>query len=87
LAEEAPPPANVVPGYDVSAVAVEYPEQFPLATAAAYETSHQLVVTGTVNPDIARTVPVISLASGRVVAIHARRAFESKPKLVFGCVQ
>ena len=30
------------------------------------------MVTGTVNPDISRNVPVISLASGRVVAIHAR---------------
>jgi cobalt-zinc-cadmium efflux system membrane fusion protein len=31
-----------------------------------------LVVTGTVTPDIARNVPVISLATGKVVAIHAR---------------
>jgi cobalt-zinc-cadmium efflux system membrane fusion protein len=30
------------------------------------------VVTGAVTPDIARNVPVISLATGRVVAIHAR---------------
>ncbi len=30
------------------------------------------MVTGTVNPDISRNVPVISLATGRVVAIHAR---------------
>jgi len=29
-------------------------------------------VTGSVNPDIARTVPVISLASGRIVGIFAR---------------
>jgi cobalt-zinc-cadmium efflux system membrane fusion protein len=72
VAAEAPPPASVVPGYDVSAVAVDHPEQFPLATAVAYTTTHEMVVTGTVNPDIARTVPVISLASGRVIAIHAR---------------
>ena len=32
----------------------------------------QLKVTGTVNPDISRTVPVISLAAGRVVEIEAR---------------
>jgi cobalt-zinc-cadmium efflux system membrane fusion protein len=31
-----------------------------------------LTVTGTVNPDISRTVPVISIATGRVVEIHAR---------------
>ena len=71
-AAEAPPAASVVPGYDVSAVAVDHPEQFPLGTATAHATTHELVVTGTVNPDIARTVPVISLASGRVVEIHAR---------------
>jgi cobalt-zinc-cadmium efflux system membrane fusion protein len=29
-------------------------------------------VTGSVNPDISRTIPVVSLASGRVVALHAR---------------
>jgi membrane fusion protein, heavy metal efflux system len=71
-AAEAPPPASVVPGYDVSAVAVDHPEQFPLGTATEHATTHELVVTGAVNPDIARTVPVISLASGRVVEIHAR---------------
>jgi cobalt-zinc-cadmium efflux system membrane fusion protein len=32
----------------------------------------ELRVTGTVNPDISRTVPVISLASGRIVEIKAR---------------
>ena len=32
----------------------------------------QLTTTATVNPDVSRTVPVISLASGRVVEIKAR---------------
>jgi cobalt-zinc-cadmium efflux system membrane fusion protein len=72
IAAETPPAANVIPGYDVTAVAVDNPDQFPLAVAAENVTTHEMVVTGTVNPDIARTVPVISLASGRVVAIHAR---------------
>jgi cobalt-zinc-cadmium efflux system membrane fusion protein len=72
VAAEAPPSASVIPGYDVSAVAVDNPDQFPLAVATENVTTHEMVVTGTVNPDIARTVPVISLASGRVVAIHAR---------------
>jgi cobalt-zinc-cadmium efflux system membrane fusion protein len=31
-----------------------------------------LQVTGTVTPDISRTIPVISIASGRVVEVHAR---------------
>jgi cobalt-zinc-cadmium efflux system membrane fusion protein len=38
----------------------------------ARKSTSQLVVTGAVNLDIARNVPVISLASGRVVGIYAR---------------
>jgi membrane fusion protein, heavy metal efflux system len=71
-AEEAPPPANVVPGVDVAFFSVDHPEQFPLAAATARPTTSELIVTGTVVPDIARNVPVVSLASGRVVAIHTR---------------
>jgi cobalt-zinc-cadmium efflux system membrane fusion protein len=67
-----PPPAGVVADVDVSLFAVDHPEQFPLATATALATTPELVVTGTVSPDVTRTVPVISLASGRVVAIRAR---------------
>jgi cobalt-zinc-cadmium efflux system membrane fusion protein len=51
---------------------VDHPEQFPLVTATARPTTSELAVTGTVMPDVSRTVPVVSLASGRVVAIHAR---------------
>src|ERR1022692_4955151 len=69
---EAPPSAQIVPGFDVSVLSVQHPEQFPVATARAKATAPELVVTGTVNPDISRNVPVISLASGRVVSIHAR---------------
>jgi cobalt-zinc-cadmium efflux system membrane fusion protein len=68
----APPPAKVVPDVDVSLLTVEHPEQFSLSAAAEHTTTSRLVVTGTVAPDIARNVPVISLATGRVVAIHAR---------------
>ena len=32
----------------------------------------EMNVTGVVNPDISRTVPVISLATGKAVEIHAR---------------
>src|ERR1700674_118422 len=65
---EAPPPAKVVPGFDVSVFSVEHAEEFPIATATSQTASPELVVTGSVNPDISRSVPVISLASGRVVA-------------------
>jgi len=72
VAAQAPPPANIVPGVDVNLFAVDRPEQFPLAEAAARPAAAELIVTGVVTPDIARNVPVVSLASGRVVAIHAR---------------
>jgi len=70
-AAEAPPPANVVPGADPSLFAVDHPEQFPLTAAVERPAASELVVTGAVTPDVARNVPVVSLASGRVVAIHA----------------
>ena len=71
-AAEAPPPANVVPDVDLNLFAVDHPEHFPLAEATAHPTTSELTVTGTVTPDVSRNVPVVSLASGRVVAIHAR---------------
>jgi membrane fusion protein, heavy metal efflux system len=69
---EAPPAAKVEHEEDVNVVRVDHPEQFPLATAAAHVSTSQLSATGTVSPDISRTVPVISIATGRVVEIHAR---------------
>lgn len=69
---EAPPPVSVEQGQDSSVVQVDPAEKFPLAIATAHETTSQLIVTGTVRPDISRSVPVISIATGRVVEIHAR---------------
>ena len=71
-AAEAPPPANVVSDVDVNLFSVDHPEQFPLTAAVAFATAPKLVVTGSVAPDISRNVPVVSLATGRVAAIHAR---------------
>jgi membrane fusion protein, heavy metal efflux system len=71
-AEEAPPPATVIQSVDLTDFAVEHPEQYPIVTATQYQAPSELNVTGTVLPDIARTVPVITLASGRVVDIRAR---------------
>jgi membrane fusion protein, heavy metal efflux system len=72
-------PANgVVPASPVekstngSIVAVDKPEQFKVVAANQMDAPAQLNVTGSVNPDIAREVPAISLASGRIVAIRAR---------------
>jgi membrane fusion protein, heavy metal efflux system len=61
-------PVTVVPDVNVNVFSVDHPEQFLLAEAVSHSAASQLVVTGTVNPDIARSVPVISLATGRVVA-------------------
>jgi membrane fusion protein, heavy metal efflux system len=69
---EAPPRAVVEPDLDANNFKVDHPEQFPLATAAEHKAASSLSVTGVVSPDVSRTVPVISLASGRVVEIKAR---------------
>lgn len=70
--EEAPPPAEVEHERDASVVKVGHPEQFPLVTATEHKSSSELTATGTVAPDISRNVPVISIATGRVVEIKAR---------------
>ena len=69
---EAPPAAQVEHEQDGSVIRVDHPEQFPLATAVEHKAVPALNVTGVVQPDIARAVPVISLAAGRVVEIKAR---------------
>jgi cobalt-zinc-cadmium efflux system membrane fusion protein len=69
---EAPPPANVQPDLDANNFKVDHPEQFPLATAAEYKAAPALNVTGVVQPDIGRAVPVISLAAGRVIEVKAK---------------
>ena len=69
---EAPPPTKVEAVGDRSVFEVAHPEQFALVAADSYFAQRQLKVTGTVAPDVARSVPVVSLASGRVVAVEAR---------------
>lgn len=71
-ADGAPPTAQTEQTGDMSLVTVDKPDQFPLVTADRLEAPTQLNVTGAVNPDVSREVPVISLASGRVVDIRAR---------------
>jgi cobalt-zinc-cadmium efflux system membrane fusion protein len=71
-ASEAPPPAQVEHEQDGGAFSVDHPEQFPLVTAGQHEAAPELNVTGAVSPDISRNIPVVSLASGRVLDIHAR---------------
>jgi cobalt-zinc-cadmium efflux system membrane fusion protein len=79
-----PPPAAVVTVADGSLFTVDHPEQFPLAAATSHPTTSELVVTGTVTPDVSRQVPVPSLASGRIVEIDARLGDAvQKGKLLF----
>src|ERR1700719_1361310 len=69
---EAPPAAKVEHEQDVNSVKVDHPEQFRLFAAIEHAAASKLVVTGVVSPDVSRTVPVISIATGRVVEIKAR---------------
>lgn len=69
---EAPPPLKVEKVEDRNVFQVEHPEKYELSQAVEHLAAPELKVTGTVTPDISRAVPVISLASGRVVQIDAR---------------
>jgi cobalt-zinc-cadmium efflux system membrane fusion protein len=71
-AAEAPPAASVERQDDVNVIHVDKPERFPLVAAVAQEATSLLNVTGSVNPDVSREIPVVSIASGRVVAVHVR---------------
>jgi membrane fusion protein, heavy metal efflux system len=69
---EAPPPTQVEHEENGGAFEVDHPEQFPLATAGEHDAAPELTATGAVSPDVSRNIPVISIASGRVVEIDAR---------------
>jgi len=51
---------------------VEHPERFPLTTAEQFASRPALSVTGVVTNDVARAVPVMSLASGRAIDLRVR---------------
>src|SRR5215469_8186354 len=69
---EAPPPVKITKVEDRNVFQVERPERFQLVAAVEHVAAPELKVTGTVIPDISRAVPVISMATGRVVEINAR---------------
>jgi cobalt-zinc-cadmium efflux system membrane fusion protein len=68
----APPEAKVVQAVDLTLFNVDRPEQFPLVAATEHPTTSELAVNGTVTPDVSRSVPVVSLASGRVMDVKTR---------------
>jgi cobalt-zinc-cadmium efflux system membrane fusion protein len=74
----------VVSDMDPNNFKVDHPERFPLVTASEYAAAPQLNVTGQVQPDIPRQVPVPSLASGKIVEIDAKVGDEvNKGQLLF----
>jgi len=64
--------ATVEPDMDANNFKVPKPERFSLTTAGEHTAAPELNVTGVVNPDVSKQVPVPSLATGRVVEIDAR---------------
>jgi len=51
-------------------VHVDGANRFPVVYASTKDVVSKLEVTGSVSPDISRELPVLSLANGRVVALH-----------------
>jgi cobalt-zinc-cadmium efflux system membrane fusion protein len=70
--ETGPVPVKVEPDLDANNFKVAHAERFPLAIAGEHVAAPELNVTGVVNPDVSRQVPVPSLATGRIVEINAR---------------
>jgi membrane fusion protein, heavy metal efflux system len=68
----APPLAQIEHEGDLNVFKVDHPEQFPIVTAATHRAAPQLNVTGAISPDVSRNVPVISVASGRILEILTR---------------
>jgi cobalt-zinc-cadmium efflux system membrane fusion protein len=69
---------TVEPDLDANHFKVAHPESFPLVEAGDHVAAPELNVTGVVNPDVSKQVPVPSLATGRIVEINARLGDEVK---------
>jgi cobalt-zinc-cadmium efflux system membrane fusion protein len=57
---------------DPSLIEVPHPEQYTLVTVEQRPIADEMLVNGVVTPDVNRSVPVLSLAGGRVVEIRTR---------------
>jgi cobalt-zinc-cadmium efflux system membrane fusion protein len=72
-AKEAPPADTAVQAPSAAGtVKADNPAQFALVHANTQERFNALNVTGSVNPDVSRELPVLSLANGRVIALRVR---------------
>jgi cobalt-zinc-cadmium efflux system membrane fusion protein len=74
VGDSTPPPTQVISVNDMNLITIDKDDvaKFPLVAASQVDMASELTATGTVFPDIAREVPVISLANGRVVDIKTR---------------
>lgn len=68
----APPQTKIVEQPDLNLIKVDKPERFVFVSAEQHEEKPEIHITGVVNPNIEKSVPVVSLASGRVVGIYAK---------------
>src|SRR5207342_1811981 len=69
---EDPPTTEVVHEQDGALIKVDHPERYSLVAVSRRAVAPELSVTGVVGVDVARSVPVVSMASGRIVEIRAR---------------
>ncbi|HUB32610.1 MAG TPA: efflux RND transporter periplasmic adaptor subunit [Bryobacteraceae bacterium] len=67
-----PRPPVLQADFDANSFTVDRPQRFQVVTAGEYTAAPELNVTGVVSPDVSRQVPVVSLATGRVVEIDTR---------------
>jgi membrane fusion protein, heavy metal efflux system len=67
---EAPPSAQVEEVGGSNLVHIDGAGRFSLVQASSQPVRSKLQVTGSVNPDVSREIPVLSLANGRVLALH-----------------
>ena len=63
-------PPSVIASGNGELVHVEKAERFRTVPAVSRQSVSKLEVTGAVSPDVSRELPVLSLANGRVVALH-----------------
>ena len=69
-ADGAPPANQTAESGDTSLVKIDKAERFSVIRSTSKQVVSGINVTGSVNPDVSREIPVLSLANGRVVALH-----------------
>src|SRR3974390_3543560 len=67
-----PAESKVETNSDPNVFIMEHPEQFPVVDVQVRKVTDELHVNGEIEPDVNRSVPVVSLGGGRVVEIKAK---------------